>query len=359
MDLLLNINEVIPEYNVANVETQHLENSPGEMEHPFSDIMNTISDGIVNLDQDIYSIQEINNNDNAINKKIFCEESIMIDKDTNLGKENNSEKKEILEELISTDSTMSNKKYDFDSETNLSKDKVINENPLYLSRDIYFNLDNSFFKNTEIRTNKLDSVQYSLDTTNQESTEKIILTNLKNSIESKHINDISLNELNSYENIESERLDFLETDFKASSKEVTIQQSQEENQINNSEVSKENILKQIKEGLNSNSTSRNIQILLKPHTLGKVNFNLKFYNNTLHVNIFVENNITEEVLKQSLSEVAHIINSTGDINIGKINITKNDETLDESIEGVNSIEKLVGRYLGPRIIARPKGIYQV
>lgn len=110
------------------------------------------------------------------------------------------------------------------------------------------------------------------------------------------------------------------------------------NLINQEHITTEKeILKQIKEGLNSNSTSRSIQVMLKPSTLGKVNINLKFFNNTLHINLFVENSLTEEVLKQNITQVLEMIDPSSLIKVEKVNIKKfsdlyNDYGTDEELE---------------------------
>lgn len=94
-------------------------------------------------------------------------------------------------------------------------------------------------------------------------------------------------------------------------------------------VTDKDILKQIKDGIKSSSTSHSMQIMLKPQSLGKVNLNVKFYNNALHLDVFVENSLTQEVLEKNIGAVLGQIATSDLVKIDRISIKKISDIFDD------------------------------
>lgn len=88
-----------------------------------------------------------------------------------------------------------------------------------------------------------------------------------------------------------------------------------------------NILEQFKEGIQSTSTPKHIQIILKPRTLGTLNVNIKFINQSMHVDIYVDSDEIQKVLSTNLSEVEYLLNPDNSLNIDNINILKKQDKI--------------------------------
>lgn len=91
------------------------------------------------------------------------------------------------------------------------------------------------------------------------------------------------------------------------------------------------ILEQFKEGLQNTSTPKHIQIILKPRSLGTLNVNIKFINQSMHVDIYVDNDDIQKILSKNLSEIEYLLNPDSSINIDNINIIrKQDKSIKEN-----------------------------
>ena len=88
-----------------------------------------------------------------------------------------------------------------------------------------------------------------------------------------------------------------------------------------------NILEQFKEGIQSTSTPKHIQIILKPRSLGTLNVNIKFINQSMHVDIYVDSDEIQKVLSANLSEVEYLLNPDNSLNIDNINILKKQDKI--------------------------------
>lgn len=192
------------------------------------------------------------------------------------------------------------------------------QNDIQASTLLNFNL-----KNSEIGEKNIDSVKYSLDNNIIKKSDYLF----KNSVTELSTNqkDILNNtEFTENHNLEGEFIrdtDYMNTNFEL---EETILNSQTDSEIQSNEISEnqKEIFKQIKEGIRGSSTSRSMQFMLKPNHLGKVNLNLKFFNNAMHINVFVENDNVENLIKQNIEQIISTVNPTGTINIGSINVSK-------------------------------------
>ena len=89
-----------------------------------------------------------------------------------------------------------------------------------------------------------------------------------------------------------------------------------------SEELSDNILKQIDSGLKTSSTPRNMNIMLKPQQLGNVNVKIKFLPTGMHIEIIVDNDVTQDAIMNNLSKLEHIISPNNDLNIASINISQ-------------------------------------
>lgn len=111
-----------------------------------------------------------------------------------------------------------------------------------------------------------------------------------------------------------------------------------------------NILNQLKEGLQSTSTPKHIKIILKPRTLGTLNVNIKFINQSMHVDIYVDSDDIKNILLKNLSEVEYLLNPDNSLNIENINIIrKQDEAIKENFDYKKQLfKKMAQEYRVPK-----------
>lgn len=158
-------------------------------------------------------------------------------------------------------------------------------------------------ENTQIGTNKKDGVKYSIES--------------KSNVKEETTQSIEQNTISRKNEISNTESNF---------------NSPEEN---HSEIAKDkhNLFKQIEDGITSSTTSKNINIMLKPKQLGTVNVNLKFINNALELNISVENTLVENTLKENLENLEKLFSSGNIVTINSVNIqTRTDEYDRRSLE---------------------------
>ena len=204
-------------------------------------------------------------------------------------------------------------------------------NSLNSNTQIYNSL-NSNSKNDEIGEKKIDSVKCSLGNNLSASIDDLLKRGIADfsKTNQKTLNDREFTEEFISEDLSGD-IDFLETnlDFK---KINSNDQADNGMQSKDIEANQKEIFKQIKEGVRGNSATRSMQIMLKPHHLGKVNLNLKFFNNAMHINVFVENENVENLLRQNLEHLINSVNPAGTINIGSITISKIEDLLEKNLK---------------------------
>ena len=299
LDILQQLNSTGRDSIQTNMNSTFTSNEQTEQYSSFTDILNNE----LNCDGDLDKIQEdlskINKNENITNE-------------------------EILLEIVENNNLECN--------TNIIDEKNDKENPLKEDEK-----NTKEMKNDEIGIKNLDSVKYSLSNQiesdilyNENTTNELFIKDnnfsiketltLSDNIKNKDENIIeSSHSTIEEQSVENENYD---GEFITLNREQVLNSEDMQGQSQIIESPDKEILKQIKQCLSSNSATRNIQVMLKPHTLGKVNINFKFFNNALHVNVYVENSITEDALRQNLSQISEIINPNGLVKIEEINIKK-------------------------------------
>ena len=217
------------------------------------------------------------------------------------------------------------------SEKTINYIKEVNAINLESNTKIYNSL-NSNSKNDEIGEKKIDSVKCSLGNNLSASIDDLLKRDIADfsKTNQKTLNDREFTEEFISEDLSGD-IDFLETnlDFK---KINSNDQADNGMQSKDIEANQKEIFKQIKEGVRGNSATRSMQIMLKPHHLGKVNLNLKFFNNAMHINVFVENENVENLLRQNLEHLINSVNPAGTINIGSITISKIEDLLEKNLK---------------------------
>ena len=217
------------------------------------------------------------------------------------------------------------------SEKTINSIKEVNAINLESNTQIYNSL-NSNSKNDEIGEKKIDSVKCSLGNNLSASIDDLLKRDIADfsKTNQKTLNDREFTEEFISEDLSGD-IDFLETnlDFK---KINSNDQADNGMQSKDIEANQKEIFKQIKEGVRGNSATRSMQIMLKPHHLGKVNLNLKFFNNAMHINVFVENENVENLLRQNLEHLINSVNPAGTINIGSITISKIEDLLEKNLK---------------------------
>lgn len=217
------------------------------------------------------------------------------------------------------------------SEKTINSIKEVNAINLESNTQIYNSL-NSNSKNDEIGEKKIDSVKCSLGNNLSASIDDLLKRGIADfsKTNQKTLNDREFTEEFISEDLSGD-IDFLETnlDFK---KINSNDQADNGMQSKDIEANQKEIFKQIKEGVRGNSATRSMQIMLKPHHLGKVNLNLKFFNNAMHINVFVENENVENLLRQNLEHLINSVNPAGTINIGSITISKIEDLLEKNLK---------------------------
>lgn len=240
-----------------------------------------------------------------------------------------------IEDITYINSTNNSSAKDNNSSKENKEDDTNKQNKLEYKNDIHTHNTNQAIttmdgfdtqKNLQIGVNNEDDLKYSLEHNSNIFTNKIDIEKTK--------------DLNKSQNLDFEKSMLLEDDkesydFDINEGEFKVMDNHDEGLVSNkntfeeellkaseSEELSDNILKQIDSGLKTSSTPRNMNIMLKPQQLGNVNVKIKFLPTGMHIEIIVDNDVTQDAIMNNLSKLEHIISPNNDLNIASINISQ-------------------------------------